>query len=194
MFLRPVSFSVPLICASALLLAACDRAGDEAAQPQEQLGSDKQELAGEIDYGFAGALMPDALVVDPEGNRLNLGALQGQPVLLNLWATWCAPCVVEMPMLDALAAQKQGELRVVTVSQDMRGAEAVVPFMAERGFTHLEPWLDPRGNLGAHFGGGGAMPLTVLYDASGQEMFRVAGGYHWDSEEAIAAIEQALAE
>ena len=189
-----MSLRLPLICASALFLAACDSGAGGDTQQQEQLGADKQELTGEIDYSFAGELMPAITVSDPEGKALNLGALQGTPVLLNLWATWCAPCVVEMPMLDELAAQKEGELRVVTVSQDMRGAEAVEPFFADRDFAHLEQWLDPANDLGVSFGGSGAMPLTVLYDAGGAELFRVAGGYHWDSEEAIAAIEEAIAE
>ena len=189
-----MSFRSPLILASALLLVACDSGAGDAVQQQEQLGSAKQGLTGEIDRSFAGELMPAANVTDPDGNSLNLGALQGQPVLLNLWATWCAPCVVEMPMLDELAAIKEDELRVVTVSQDLRGAELVVPFFEERGFAHLEPWLDPNGELGAAFGGGGLLPLTVLYDASGQEVFRVAGGYHWDGEEALAAIDEAIAE
>ena len=180
------------VLAPALLLAACDSGAEGDAQQQEQLGEAKQELTGEIDRSFAGDLMPAVTVTDPEGRELNLGALQGQPVLLNLWATWCAPCVVEMPMLDELAGARQGELRVITVSQDLRGAELVTPFFAARQFEHLEPWLDPENNLGASFDGGGVMPLTVLYDASGVEVFRVAGGYHWNSEEALAAIDEAL--
>lgn len=187
---RPVSWSLPLMCASALILAACDSGAEGEAQPQEQLGAAKQELTGEIDRSFAGELMPAVNVSDPDGNELNLGALQGQPVLLNLWATWCAPCVVEMPMLDELAAVKQGELRVLTVSQDMRGADAVVPFFAERKFAHLEAWLDPANELG--FAYEGALPTTVLFDADGKEVFRVAGGYNWNSEEALAAIDEAL--
>lgn len=180
------------VLASALFLAACDSGAEGDAQQQEQLGEVKPELTGEIDRSFAGELMPAVTVKDPDGKELNLAALQGQPVLLNLWATWCAPCVVEMPMLDELAAVKDGELRVVTVSQDMRGAEVVVPFFDDRKFARLEPWLDPANDLAAAYGGGGVMPLTVLYDAEGQELFRVAGGYHWDSEDALAAIDEAV--
>lgn len=188
-----MSFRLSLIVALTVSLAACDSGAGDTVQQQEELAGDKQELTGEIDFSFAGELMPAVNVTDPDGAKLNLGALQGQPVLMNLWATWCAPCVVEMPMLDELAALKEGELRVLTVSQDMRGAEAVVPFFEDRDFTHLEPWLDPENDLGVSFGGSGAMPLTVLYDAEGQELFRVAGGYHWNSEEAITAIDEALA-
>ena len=132
-------------------------------------------------------------VTDPEGRTLNLGALQGQPVLLNLWATWCAPCVKEMPLLDALASEYEGRLRVLTVSQDMQGAEKVAPFFAQGGFAMLEPWMDPDNELSFAIGGG-VMPTTVLYDATGQEVWRVQGDYDWSGEEARAAIDEAIAE
>lgn len=176
--------------ASALILAGCDREAGDAAQQQGELTAEKQALSGEIDHAFAGELMPAVNVVDPQGNRLNLGALQGQPVLLNLWATWCAPCVVEMPTLDDLADEFGDRLRVITVSEDLQGAERVTPFFAERKFRNLEPWLDPENELG--FAYDGVLPITVLFDASGREVFRVAGGYDWSSEEARAAIEEAL--
>jgi thiol-disulfide isomerase/thioredoxin len=180
----------------AAALAGCDTRETEGAQGGEQVSSETAAaaLTGMVDRTFAGSALPEVTLTDTSGESLELGDTRGTPVLLNLWATWCAPCVVEMPMLDELAAQKEGELRVVTVSQDMRGAEVVEPFFADREFAHLEPWLDPANDLGVSFDGGGAMPITVLYDANGVELFRVAGGYHWNSEEAIAAIEEALAE
>jgi len=136
--------------------------------------------------------MPAVNVVDPDGRKLNLGALQGRPVLLNLWAIWCAPCVVEMPMLDDLTGDLDEQVQVITVSQDLRGAELVMPFFAERKFDYLEPWLDPENQLGFRFNG--VLPMTVLYDAEGREAFRVAGGYDWGSEEARTAIEEAVGE
>ncbi|WP_273676972.1 TlpA family protein disulfide reductase [Erythrobacter fulvus] len=141
---------------------------------------------------FAGTPLPAMTFADPAGNSLDLGAQDG-PVLINLWATWCAPCVVEMPQLDALAAELEGEVRVITVSQDLRGAEAVTPFFAEKGFSRLEPWLDPETSLSAQFTPEGALPLTILFDAQGREVLRVAGGYEWDSPEAIALIRESLA-
>ena len=131
--------------------------------------------------------------MDSEGNTLNLGELD-QPVLVNLWATWCAPCVIEMPQLDALAAEMHGEMKVLTISQDTRGAEVVVPFFAQRDFQYLEQWLDPENDLAVAFTEGGLLPVTILFDAEGKEIFRGAGGYEWDSEEAIARVREALAE
>lgn len=128
---------------------------------------------------------------DADGKVLDLAAQEG-PVLINLWATWCAPCVVEMPQLDALAAEMEGEVRVITVSQDVRGAEVVTPFFAQRSFQRLEPWLDPESQLSAQFTPEGLLPLTILFDARGNEVLRVAGGYEWDSPEAIATIRAGL--
>ncbi|MFO6430225.1 TlpA family protein disulfide reductase [Erythrobacter sp. W302b] len=140
---------------------------------------------------FAGAPIPAITVTDAAGQSLDLGAQEG-PVLLNLWATWCAPCVKEMPQLDALAAALDGEVRVITVSQDLRGAEVVTPFFAKGGYQRLEPWLDPETALSAQFTPEGALPLTILFDASGKEVLRVAGGYAWDSAEAAALIRESL--
>jgi thiol-disulfide isomerase/thioredoxin len=129
---------------------------------------------------------------DPAGRTLDLGTQDG-PVLLNLWATWCAPCVKEMTQLDALAEELEGEVRVITVSQDVRGAEVVEPFFAKGGYARLEPWLDPDAALSAQFTPEGALPLTILFDATGKEVLRVAGGYDWGSPEAAKLVRDSLA-
>ncbi len=183
---------------AALALAGCDSGAEDTAQ--ETAASDGSsaaatppQLPGQIVRAFAGTELPDQTFMDPEGNTLNLGELD-QPVLVNLWATWCAPCVIEMPQLDALAAEMDGEMKVLTISQDTRGAEVVVPFFAQRDFQYLEQWLDPENDLAVAFTEGGLLPVTILFDADGKEIFRVAGGYEWDSEEAIARVREALAE
>lgn len=135
--------------------------------------------------------MPALVLTDPAGKTLDLGAAGG-PVLLNLWATWCAPCVKEMPQLDRLAGALEGEVRVITVSQDVRGAEVVTPFFAKGGYARLEPWLDPDAELSAQFTPEGVLPLTVLFDASGKEVLRVTGGYAWDGAEAEALVRASL--
>ena len=135
--------------------------------------------------------MPALNVSDPSGASLNLGALQGEPVLLNLWATWCAPCVKEMPLLDALADDYEGRLRVVTVSQDMGDPARVSAFFERGGYRHLQPWIDREAALGFALGDT-VLPTTVLYDASGQEVWRVRGDFDWAGEEARSAIDTAL--
>lgn len=174
-----------------LLLAGCDRAGEAPAQPVEDAGAAKA-ATGTVERRFAGTPLPDMAFADAEGRTLDLAAQDG-PVLINLWATWCAPCVKEMPQLDALAAALEDEVRVITVSQDVRGAEVVTPFFAKGGYARLEPWLDPDAELSARFTPEGALPLTILFDASGKEVLRVAGGYDWGTPEAARLIRDSLA-
>ncbi|MFN3864324.1 MAG: TlpA family protein disulfide reductase [Erythrobacter sp.] len=175
-----------------LLLAGCDRPAGAPAQPAEA-GAGTKAAAGVVERRFAGTPLPAMQFTDPAGQTLDLAAQDG-PVLVNLWATWCAPCVKEMPQLDALAAELEGEVRVITISQDVRAAEVVTPFFAEKGFARLQPWLDPDAQLSAQFTPEGALPLTILFDASGREVLRVVGGYEWDTPAAIALIRAALAE
>lgn len=185
------SFRISLsIIALALVAAGCDRQAPEAAQGEGALAGDKADLSATIDRSRAGALMPAMTVADPAGNELNLAAAQGTPVLLNLWATWCAPCVKEMPQLDALAGEYGDSLRVITVSQDMGGAEKVEPFFARMQFKHLEPWMEPELELGFALESQ-SLPTTVLYDASGREVWRVVGEYDWSSAEVREAIAEA---
>lgn len=181
-----------MLAGLSLALSACDREAAVPAQEQAGLDGKKQSLSGVIDDSRAGSLMPAINVTDPAGNQLNLGALQGTPVLVNLWATWCAPCVVEMPMLDELAGDMDGELRVLTVSQDLQGPKQVQPFFAKMQFENLEPWMDPENQFGFALESG-VLPTTVLYDGSGQEVWRVVGEYDWSSAETQEAIRAALA-
>lgn len=174
-----------------LIFAGCDRAADAPAQPGEAAEGSKTP-AGVVERKFAGTPLPALQLRDPAGKVLDLGAQDG-PVLVNLWATWCGPCVIEMPQLDRLAGELEGEVRVITISQDLTGADAVTPFFAEKGFARLEPWLDPDTQMSAQFSPEGVLPLTILFDATGKEVLRVAGGYEWDSPEAIAMIRESLA-
>ena len=183
-------FSLTII-ALALVLAGCDRQAPEEAQGEGGLAADKADLSGTIDRSHAGALMPAITVADPQGEELNLAAAQGTPVLLSLWATWCAPCVKEMPLLDDLAGEYDGALRVVTVSQDMGGADKVAPFFARMDFEHLEPWMEPELELGFALESQ-SLPTTVLYDASGREVWRVVGEYDWSSAEVREAIAEVV--
>ncbi|WP_440115093.1 TlpA family protein disulfide reductase [Tsuneonella sp. SYSU-LHT278] len=175
------------LLASAVMLAGCSR--EENSQPQEKA---ETALTGEIDRSRAGDLMPAVALSDPDGKALNTGALSGTPVLLNLWATWCAPCVKEMPMLDTIAGDYGDRLRVIVASQDLGGADKVVPFFEQAQFAHLEPWLDSENALMTAIAPEGVLPTTVLYSASGEEVARVVGAFDWESPEARALIDEAV--
>ncbi len=105
--------------------------------------------------------MPQATITDAGGAKMTMASLVGKPVLINLWATWCAPCVKELPTLDALAARESGRLAVVTVSQDMGQADKVAAALTAHSQGHLHPWLDPDNTLG-FFYNSGELPTSVL--------------------------------
>lgn len=194
----PRTLSLSVACAAALFLAGCDRESTSPTQPQEsplaqKEGAPAEQLTGSVDRSFAGQAIPDFSVTDPEGNTLALSSTKGTPVLLNLWATWCAPCVVEMPMLDGLAGELNGSVKVLTVSEDLNGGDKVKAFFAERKFANLPQWMDPENDLAIAFGGGAALPLTVLYDAQGKEVWRIMGGYDWSSATARELVAEASA-
>jgi thiol-disulfide isomerase/thioredoxin len=193
--IRSVSRAQLAPCVLALcLLAGCDRESTDTAQPQQAAGEagGSEQLGGMLDRSFVGQAIPAVTVTDPAGATLALDDTGGKPTLLNLWATWCAPCVVEMPLLDKLAGELGSDVRVLTVSEDLQGAEAVVPFFEQYDFGNLPQWMDPNNDLAIAYGGGAVLPLTVLYDADGREVWRVIGGYDWASDEARARVTEAL--
>lgn len=175
-----ISRSLPLF-AALLMLGGCDSGPKPDAQPSSAdlsgASAPADGEAGKIDRSHAGQAMPQATFSDPAGAKLNLASLKGKPVLINLWATWCAPCVKELPTLDALAAKG---VNVVTVSQDT-GEPAKVA--AALHYAHLHPWLDPDNTLGFYYNSG-VLPTSVLYDAQGREVWRMVGGHDWSGETA----------
>lgn len=178
--LGPVTLAGAVI--APVFLGGCDRQSSEKAQPQPAKNTGAEVLAGTIDRSHRGSLLPDFTLSDASGRQLRLRTLKGKPLLLNLWATWCGPCVVEMPMLEKLATERDGALRVLTVSQDMGQTDKVATFMTRHGFKRLEPWLDPENDLSFHYGTG-TLPTTVYYDAQGREIWRFVGGHDWTNAE-----------
>lgn len=184
--------SVILLLPLALSIAACDRQSQPAPQANANSAANteapaEEELTGTLDIEQRGAPAPAAAFQAPDGKSVTLASFRGTPVLVNLWATWCGPCVVEMPTLDALAKRTQGKLKVLTVAQDIKGAAVVDPWFEKRGFEMLEPYLDPENKLGLNYGSG-MLPTTILYDAQGKEVWRVVGGMDWDGPRANTLI------
>ena len=101
------------------------------------------------------ATEPDIAFKGPGGKAMKLADLKGQVVVVNFWATWCAPCKEEMPSLAKLSKDYADKgVKVVTVSQDMGQPEKVAEFFKTRGFRALEPWLDPEAELSFHYNTG----------------------------------------
>lgn len=145
-----------------------------------------------VDRSKAGTAAPDFAFAGAAGSDSTLQDFAGKPVLVNLWATWCTPCVAEMPTLDRVAATYAPRgLQVLTISQDQGGAD-IAGFFAKQKLQKLKPWLDAENKFG-FFYATGMLPTSVLYDAQGKEVARVIGAMDWEGEEAKALIEEALA-
>jgi thiol-disulfide isomerase/thioredoxin len=131
---------------------------------------------------------PEITFTDASGRQLSLADFRGQVVLLNFWATWCVPCVQEMPSLDRLQA-KLGSRRftVLALSVDRQGLEVVKPFLAKTQVQSLPVYLDPPGGSMRAFGVRG-LPTTVVIDRDGRDMGRIEGMAPWDTPEAEALV------
>jgi thiol-disulfide isomerase/thioredoxin len=128
-----------------------------------------------------------------DGQEATLADFAGKVVVLNLWATWCAPCREEMPGLDRLQARFAGEdVVVLALSVDRAGPERVKRFLDEVGVQHLHVYRDPKAAATRALKVPG-LPATLLVDRRGQEVGRVLGIAEWDGAAAVAAVEQLLA-
>ncbi len=137
--------------------------------------------------------MPTRPLRDAGGGETSLQAFAGDVLVVNLWATWCAPCMEEMPTLGGLQRRFAGRLRVIPISVDSeadlekaerdlaRLAEGSLPFLSDITRSVL---FDAQAR---------GMPLTIIYNREGQEVARLAGGADWASDEAAALMEAVLA-
>ncbi|MFO1172392.1 MAG: TlpA disulfide reductase family protein [Hyphomicrobiaceae bacterium] len=136
--------------------------------------------------------LPEIAFQDASGKARSLAEWKGRVVLLNVWATWCAPCRREMPSLDRLKqAMGSKDFDVVALSTDRDGITKAKAFLEEIKVGALEPLVDPTGKSAAALKVVG-MPATLLIDAQGHEIGRVTGPAEWDSEEAKRLIEAAI--
>jgi thiol-disulfide isomerase/thioredoxin len=196
-----------LLTACGLLIAGCDSGskpkGQVAGQnpvsapaptvgkhPDIGLVSDNGSKAN-LTYAFAGTAAPKAPFAGGDGRDVHLSDFAGRPLLVNIWATWCAPCKVEMPTLDALAALEEGKTSVIAVSQDLEGRTPVQAFFKATKIGNLEPYTDSDNQLLSAIGGNASLPTTILYNSDGIEVWRVAGSVEWDDAEVAKLLAEA---
>src|SRR4051794_16893923 len=132
-----------VICCALLALAGCHQASQPANEtaPAAEAGPVKG-----VDRSHHGQAGPGGSFSDPDGGEISLTDFKGTPVLVNLWATWCAPCVKELPTLDKLAASHRddGQLGVIAVSQDSGPQASVEAFLAKLKAADLGAYHDPK--------------------------------------------------
>jgi thiol-disulfide isomerase/thioredoxin len=136
---------------------------------------------------------PDVSFTAESGGNVSFADFHGRLVLLNLWATWCIPCIREMPALDRLQEKLGGtDFAVVLVSEDRGGAKIVDPFFAKLGLANLKTYLDPKSNVGHGFGVAG-LPTSILIGRDGTILGSVQGAASWDGAAFEALIRSYLA-
>ena len=116
----------------------------------------------------------------------------GRVLVVNFWATWCAPCVREMPTLDALQSRLGGaRFQVVAINQDREGAKVAGPFLESKGLRHLTTYAEPA----LHFvrdAGLRGLPTSLVIDRDGREIARLEGTADWDSPEMVATLQRII--
>ena len=179
--------------AALLLLAACQPPSPKAEDaPPQPAATPADAPQGSFDTSFAGTPAPDLpLETSPDGKTETIAdilkANPGQPLLVNLWATWCAPCIKELPTLDALAKATKGKLTVVPISQDMEGWRKVSSAFTPARYPNLSTRVESGMQFGFQLKARG-LPLTILYDADGKEVWRYAGDRDWMAADSRARI------
>ena len=175
-----------ILLAGLLALAGCDREN-----AKEQQGAPAEAPAvpqAGINRGQAGTPAPAIAFRDPSGKETSLAAFAGRPLLVNLWATWCAPCIKELPTLARLSSS-QDAITVLALSQDMQPQPAVAAFLVERKIA-VKPYQDSEMAMSSALGAN-ILPTTILYGADGKEIWRFTGDLDWTGAKAAELLKEA---
>lgn len=169
------------LCAALIAFASAAAALDPDAQEALRQG----EM---VRFNFAQPTpAPETAFTLPEGGEYRLSDFRGAPVLVNFWATWCPPCLKEMPSLDRLQEKLGGEAHIVTIAAGRNAPAAIDRFFEKASVTGLPKYMDPKGTLAREMAALG-LPVSILLDAEGQVVGRLVGDAVWDSPEAEALI------
>jgi thiol-disulfide isomerase/thioredoxin len=198
--LAPILGALAVVAAGAVLYGTVAPAGKAASD----CPADSAKLAARLAPLAKGELAALQVASEPRraeqfaferdgGGKLTVADFKGRPILLNLWATWCAPCRAEMPTLDKLqAASGDSGFEVVAVNVDTARLEKRGAFLDSVGAKTLVRYADPSGDAFETLRKAGralGLPVTLVIDKNGCEVAAVEGGAKWDSAEAQALVE-----
>ena len=181
----PVTLAFSLTALAAL--GGCHKQAAPEPQPTEAQPPAAAPTPADPDTSQAGKSIPTAEIKNGDGQPAKLSDLKGKPLLVNFWATWCVPCIKELPTLDALAARDASKLQVVLVNEDLEGPRVVAPFLQKRPIKNVKPWMDTANALMTPLKVA-SLPTTILYDANGKEVLRVDRDLDWTGPEAKALL------
>jgi thiol-disulfide isomerase/thioredoxin len=141
----------------------------------------------------ASPLLPAPAIsfVDLAGNTVSLSEFTGKIVLVNLWATWCEPCLREMPSLERVQSRLGDKLAVVAISEDHGGTKTVDPFIDKLGLKSVKIYLDPKSAIERAFKVQG-LPTSFLIDREGRVLGRVEGAAEWDAPKLLEVLKSFL--
>jgi thiol-disulfide isomerase/thioredoxin len=174
--------------ATAILVAALALANGPARADFADVAALREGDMRKLNFHAAPRPVPAAQMIDAEDQLHDLADWQGKWVVLNFWATWCAPCRHEMPMLDRLEAELGGEnFAVLPVATGRNPLPGITRFYEETALTNLPILRDPTQAMSRTMGVLG-LPVTIILNPQGQEIARMTGDAEWDSPSAFAIL------
>jgi len=179
-----------ILCGAALLVLSLRPARIER-MPQAPAASTAGQNLGQFTALAAPLPAPALAFTTRDGVPKQLADYKGQLVLVNLWATWCVPCVEEMPALERLQAQLGDKLAILAISQDRQGETVVATFLEQHAIKHLAIFLDPKSAATSEFGAQG-LPSSYLIARNGTIVGKEEGAAKWDSPEMIGKLQPYL--
>jgi len=175
------------------MLAACGTLAAAAWSCKPQAQGVLKDLATALHRAQTPKPAPNIVFLDADGAQHHLSDFRGHGVVINLWATWCAPCVAEMPSLAALSKAVGPEgIVVLPLSSDHGGAAAVTAFFHNHDITGLPVLLDPNGDAERAFNVPG-IPTSVIIDNAGLVRGRMEGSADWSAPAAAALVRKLAA-
>jgi thiol-disulfide isomerase/thioredoxin len=182
-----------ILCGAALLVLSLRPARIEkipqapAPSAESQNSAGAGQSLGQFTALSAPLPAPALAFTTRDGAQKQLADFKGKLVLVNLWATWCGPCVEEMPSLDRLQAKLGDKLAILAISEDRQGETVVAPFLQKNGIQHLAIFLDPKAAATNAFSAQG-LPSSYLIARDGTIVGKEEGGAAWDSSEMVAKL------
>ena len=187
--LRLMAIVLLAVIAAIVLLAAI------ASSPVKHVIADNPPLTGwmeQFNLNETPLPVPETAMQNGAGETVTLKSFRGKVLLVNFWATWCAPCIREMPSLDRLQAALGGsEFAVIAVNSDREGSKVAGPFLEKLGIRNLDLYIDEKMTIARALGVKG-LPATFLISADGHVLGRLDGLAEWDSPEAAALVQHYL--
>jgi len=191
---NPFASQVPAIDRRrALILGGTLLAAPFWCKPSRAQDADEKPVSLSAIARQAPRALPDLTFSDDAGAAHPLSQWRGRGVVVHVWATWCPPCVLELPKLAALSARLgPQDPALVIVSADHGGATAVHGFMSRHHITPFQGYLDPKASVMSALGVE-ELPFTFVVDAKGQEVARHGGPIDWAAPDAIAQLRRLTA-